>query len=81
MLFSEFYPDYFTATILEWKHLHKQDKYKDINMSSFEFLVKQHEWNFITHYSTWQFVGEEHQQRRESAKAHYLKFLLLQKAI
>jgi REP element-mobilizing transposase RayT len=40
MLFCEFYPDYFTATILEWKHLLKQDKYKDIIISSLEFLVK-----------------------------------------
>jgi hypothetical protein len=28
--FSEFYPDYFTATILERKHLLKEDKYKEI---------------------------------------------------
>ena len=41
MLFSEFYPDYFTATILEWKHLLKPDKYKDIVISSLEFLVKE----------------------------------------
>ncbi len=41
MLFSEYYPDYFTATILEWKHLLKQDKYKDIIVSSLEFLVKE----------------------------------------
>ena len=41
MLFSEFYPDYFTATILEWKHLLKPDKYKDIIISSIEFLVKE----------------------------------------
>ncbi len=41
MLFSEFYPDYFTATILEWKHLLKADKYKDIVISSLEFLVKE----------------------------------------
>ncbi|MGI8637935.1 MAG: hypothetical protein ACR2KZ_21260 [Segetibacter sp.] len=40
MLFSEYYPDYFTAPILEWKHLLKQDKYMDIIMSSLEFLVK-----------------------------------------
>ncbi len=39
MNFSEFYPDYFTATILEWKHLLKLDKYKDIIVSSLEFLV------------------------------------------
>ena len=39
MLFSEFYPDYFTATILEWKHLLKPDKYKNVVISSLEFLV------------------------------------------
>jgi putative transposase len=41
MNFSEYYPDYFTATILEWKHLLKPDKYKDIIISSLEFLVKE----------------------------------------
>ncbi|MCW3114621.1 MAG: hypothetical protein JWR18_3017 [Segetibacter sp.] len=41
MLFSEFYPDYFTATILEWKHLLKEDKYKEIIISSLQFLVKE----------------------------------------
>ena len=39
MNFSEFYPDYFTATILEWKHLLRPDKYKDIIISSLEYLV------------------------------------------
>jgi len=33
-------PHFFTATILEWKRLLKPDKYKDIIISSFEFLVK-----------------------------------------
>jgi REP element-mobilizing transposase RayT len=41
MLFSEYYPDYFTATILEWKHFLKPDRYKDIIISSLEFLVKE----------------------------------------
>ena len=41
MLFAEYYPDYFTATILEWKHLLKQDKYKKIIISSQKFLVKE----------------------------------------
>ncbi len=39
--FSEYYPDYFTATTLEWKHLLKPDKYKDIIVSSLQFLVKE----------------------------------------
>ncbi len=41
MLSSEFYPDYFTATIFEWKQLLKQKKYKDIIISSLEFLTKE----------------------------------------
>ena len=33
------YPQYFTATNLEWKRLLKPDKYKDIVTSSLRFLV------------------------------------------
>jgi REP element-mobilizing transposase RayT len=35
------YPQFFTATNLEWKPLLKKDKYKDIIISSMEFLVKE----------------------------------------
>ena len=34
------HPQFFTATILEWKHLLKPDKYKDIVMQSLQFLVR-----------------------------------------
>ncbi len=34
------YPQFFTATNLEWKKLLKPDKYKDIVISSMRFLVK-----------------------------------------
>ncbi len=34
------YPQFFTATNLEWKKLLKPDKYKDIVISSMKFLVK-----------------------------------------
>jgi REP element-mobilizing transposase RayT len=33
------YPQFFTATILQWKKLLQQDKYKDIIMNSLKFLV------------------------------------------
>ena len=33
------YPQFFTATILEWKKLLPPDKYKDIIMDSLRFLV------------------------------------------
>ena len=36
---SDFFPDYYTATILEWKPLLKPDKYKQIIIDSFRFLV------------------------------------------
>ncbi len=36
-----YWPQYLTATILEWKHLLKQDKYKDIIIDSLQFLVQE----------------------------------------
>jgi putative transposase len=33
-------PQFFTATILEWKKLLKPEKYKDIIISSLQFLVE-----------------------------------------
>ena len=41
MNFSDYYPDYFTATILEWKHLLKPNKFKDIIISSLDYLVQE----------------------------------------
>ncbi|MEO7312306.1 MAG: hypothetical protein ABIX01_18030 [Chitinophagaceae bacterium] len=37
--FSDYFPQYFTATILEWKPLLKPDKYKTIITDSLAFLV------------------------------------------
>lgn len=39
MQIIEEYPYFFTATILEWKHLLKPDKFKDIIINSFEYMV------------------------------------------
>ena len=39
MKYPIYWPQYFTATILEWKHLLKQDKCKDIIVDSLRFLV------------------------------------------
>jgi putative transposase len=35
------YPQFFTATILEWKHLLKTDAYKMIIVESLKYLVKE----------------------------------------
>ena len=40
MPFTSYFPDFFTATILEWKPVLKQEKFKDILMQSLEYLVK-----------------------------------------
>ena len=34
----DYHPQFFTATILEWKHLLTEDAYKDIIMKSLLFL-------------------------------------------
>jgi REP element-mobilizing transposase RayT len=39
MQFNQYYPDFYTATILEWKPLLKPDKFKDIIINSLRFLV------------------------------------------
>ena len=36
----KYHPHFFTATILEWKHLLKPEKYKNILIESFRFLTK-----------------------------------------
>ena len=37
----EYYPQFFTATILEWKHLLKKDEFKQIIVDSLLFLKKE----------------------------------------
>jgi REP element-mobilizing transposase RayT len=39
MKYPIFWPQFYTATILEWKPLLKQDKYKDVVIESLRFLV------------------------------------------
>ena len=37
----DYHPQFFTATILEWKYLLKEDTYKDIIIDSLQFLKKE----------------------------------------
>jgi putative transposase len=37
----DYHPQFFTATILEWKHLLKDDDFKDIIIKSLQFLVNE----------------------------------------
>ena len=38
MMIKNFY--FFTATVLEWKHVLKFDKFKDVIIESFKFLLE-----------------------------------------
>lgn len=38
---TSYYPQFFTATILEWKHLLKPNKYKDIVAESLACLLNE----------------------------------------
>ncbi|MBV9963753.1 MAG: transposase [Parafilimonas sp.] len=40
MSFNLYYPDFYTATILEWKPVLQPDKFKDIIINSLQFLVE-----------------------------------------
>ena len=40
MMLPDHYPQFFTATILEWKHLLKPGKYKELIASSLHFLIQ-----------------------------------------
>ncbi|MGI8600071.1 MAG: hypothetical protein ACR2KB_12530 [Chitinophagaceae bacterium] len=42
---TEYHPQFFTATILEWKPLLSEDKYKDVL-----YEKGRSEWKFLSHY-------------------------------
>jgi len=69
---------YFTATILDWQHLLKPDKYKDIIIQSLQFLVREKrvELNAFVIMSNhihliWQ-IQEGH--KRENVQRDFLKY-------
>ena len=78
MLLTEYYPQFFTATVLEWKHLLKEDKYKDIIIESLRFLVTEKRviiYAFVimpNHlHLIWQIQGG---YKREDVQRDFLKF-------
>ena len=45
MVYEENHPQFFTATIHEWKHLLQDDKVKEIVINSLRFLVTENRIN------------------------------------
>ena len=78
MPITEYHPQFFTATILEWKHLLTEDKYKDIIIESLRFLVKEKRviiYAFVimpNHiHLIWQIQGGH---KKENVQRDFLKF-------
>jgi REP element-mobilizing transposase RayT len=75
---SQYYPQFFTATILEWRCLLSNDRYKDIIMDSLHFLVKDKRavvYGFVimtNHIHLIWHIAENH--KRENVQRDFLKF-------
>jgi REP element-mobilizing transposase RayT len=77
-MFEQRHIAFFTATILEWKHLLKPDKYKDIILGSMRFLVEHKRvkvYGFVimpNHlHLLWKMEGPH---KREDVQRDFLKF-------
>ena len=74
----EHYVQFFTATILEWKHLLKPDKYKQLILDSLKFLVEHGRvkvYGFvimINHVHIVWHIQPEH--KRENVQRDHLKY-------
>lgn len=73
------HPQFFTATILDWKHLLRPDKYKDVIIDSLRFLVKENRVQvnaftiMINHiHLIWQVQGRF---QREAVQRDFLKYV------
>ena len=75
---TDYYPHFFTATILEWKPLLQQDNYKDIIIESLRFLVSEKRvviYGFVimaNHIHLLWHICEGH--KREAVQRDFLKF-------
>jgi len=75
---TEYYPQFFTATILEWKPLLQEDKYKGIILDSLHFLVENKRialYGFVlmpNHMHLIWHIAEGH--KRENVQRDFLKY-------
>ncbi|MCW3073923.1 MAG: transposase [Flaviaesturariibacter sp.] len=75
---TDYYPHFFTATILQWKYLLQTDKYKDIILESLRFLAGQKRvvvYGFVimpNHIHLLWHICEGH--KREAVQRDFLKY-------
>jgi REP element-mobilizing transposase RayT len=76
--FAKDYPDFITATCLEWKHLLAEDRFKDIIIHSLQFLIQERRitlYAFVimnNHFHlVWHVMGDH---KREEVQRDFLKF-------
>ena len=75
---TDYYPHFFTATILQWKPLLQQDKYKDIIIESLRFLAAERRvvvYGFVimhNHIHLLWHICEGH--KREDVQRDFLKY-------
>src|ERR1700712_4557652 len=78
MQFPEYHPQFFTATNLEWKHLLKDDKYKNIIIDSLRFLVANNRvkvYSFVIMPNHLHLIWQiQFGHRRENVQRDFLKF-------
>lgn len=77
-MYSKDYPEFITVTCLEWKHVLRENRFKDIIIQSLSFLTKAERatiYAFVimsNHFHMiWQIIGEH---KREEVQRDFLKF-------
>ena len=77
-LFNTYHPQFFTATILNWMPLLKEDKYKDIIVSSLKFLVANKRvkvFSFVIMPNHLHFIWQiQPEHEREEVQRDFLKY-------
>ncbi len=76
--YSKEHPDFITITCLEWKHVLKDDRFKDLIINSLSYLVENKRvrvYGFVimdNHFHLiWQMIGEH---KREDVQRDFLKY-------
>ena len=78
MIYAKEYPEFLTVTCLEWKHILREDRFKDVIIDSLLFLTKAKRvcvYGFVimsNHFHLiWQIMGDN---KRDALQRDFLKY-------